>query len=215
MSKRGAWAIFVAAVVVVVAVAIGMSRSSSTGEARPAASAANAPPAAAPGASEARTAAAPAASAAKPTVGDGGRRREVRRLASEERRRLGEQIAAARQKAREAAAAAGGSDADELIPVEDVGKPVKDAMSAAIPLLAGCYTKQPGSDALREAAALMTMTSDPELGTVIDTEGITDAAGEPLAAQLDECLRDTIDSLAMPPLGRGGKVKVQYTFRFE
>ena len=139
----------------------------------------------------------------------------VRRLTSDERRRLGEQIAAARQRARAAAVGSAAVD-DDLIPVEQVARPLKEGLEAAIPLLAACYEQQPGGAAAREAAALMTMTSDPELGTVIDTDGITDAGGKPLAAKLDECLRDTIDSLALPSLGaRGGRVKLQYTFKFD
>jgi hypothetical protein len=142
----------------------------------------------------------------------------VRRLTGDERRRLGEQIAASRQRARAAAAGAttGSAGDDDFLPVENVGKPLKDGLTAAIPLLAACYEQQPGGTALREAAAQMTMTSDPELGTVIDTDGITDAGGKPLPARLDDCLRDTIDSLALPPLGAtGGRVKVKYTFKFD
>ena len=141
---------------------------------------------------------------------------QVRRLTSDERRRLGERIAAARQRAREAASnPATGSADDDVIPLEQVAKPLKDALNDSISLLAECYPQQPGGDAMRDATAMMTMTSDPELGTVIDTDEIKDAAGTPVAPKLDECLRDAIDSLALPPLGRGGKLKVQYTFRFD
>lgn len=34
-------------------------------------------------------------------------------------------------------------------------------------------------------------------------------------AKLDECSRDVIDELALPPLGATGKLKLQYTFRFD
>jgi hypothetical protein len=61
----------------------------------------------------------------------------------------------------------------------------------------------------------MTMVSDPELGTVIDTGEITDAGGAPLDGKLDDCLRDAIDALALPPLGVPGKLQLQYSFRFE
>ena len=68
---------------------------------------------------------------------------------------------------------------------------------------------------MRTAVAQMTMTSDPELGTVIDTDAIKDENGQPLDPELDTCLRDTIDSLALPPLGpRAGKLPLQYSFRF-
>jgi len=144
----------------------------------------------------------------------------VRRLAAEERRRLGEQIAAARRRAREAAARATGPAGaapaeDATIPLEQVAQPLKDALQESIAILAECYREQPGGDSLRTAAALMTMTSDPELGTVIDTGRINDAGGRPLALELEECLRDTIDSLALPPLGAGGKLQLQYTFKLD
>ena len=137
------------------------------------------------------------------------------RLTPDDRRRLGEQIAAARQRARAADGAAGSAD-DDSIPVEKVSRELKDGLHGAIPLLAECFQQAPGGSTLRDAAALMTLTSDPELGTVIDTDEIQDAAGKPLAAKLDECVRDTIDSLALPPLGAtGGKIKVTYTFKFD
>jgi hypothetical protein len=173
------------------------------------------PPAAAPhGGSPASSA--PGSGSARVSAQPGEAPPLVRRLTGDERRRLGEQIAASRQRARAAAAGSTSGSDDDLIPVEHVGKPLKDGLTAAIPLLAACYEQQPGGTALREAAAQMTMTSDPELGTVIDTDGITDAAGKPLAARLDDCLRDTIDSRALPPLGAaGGRVKLKYTFKFD
>jgi hypothetical protein len=149
---------------------------------------------------------------------------KVRRLAPEERKQLGLQIAAALQRARaqrQAAAsqaAAGGavppSDEDPVIPLEQVGKPLQDALTSAIPLLAKCY-EHAGSATPRTAAAMMTMASDPDLGTVIDTAQITDPDGKQLDHALDECLRDTIDSLALPPLGQPGKLQLQYSFKFD
>lgn len=209
MSKRAVLVVVI--VVIVIAIVVGLRRSASdrapaVGSGAPAAPAeprggGAGPPAApsAPGGS-----AAPAAGAVH----------DVRRLSPDERRRLGAQIAEAlRQSHPAAAGGATASPDDAIIPVEDVGKPLEDGMKAAIPLLAGCYEKL--GDAPREAAALMRMTSDPDLGTVIDTTGITDAAGQGLPAELDTCLRDTIDSLALPPLGKRGKVDVKYTFRFD
>jgi hypothetical protein len=144
----------------------------------------------------------------------------VRRLDPEERRRLGEQISASLRQARIARAAAAGSSAppaleeDPMLTVEDLGKPVKDALQASIPLLAACYEKA-GSAAPKTPLARMTMVSDPDLGTVIDNAEVTDADGKPLEHALDECLRDAIDSLALPPLGKPGKLPIQYTFRFD
>jgi hypothetical protein len=153
-------------------------------------------------------------------AGPGGAK-HVRRLSAEDRRRLGEQIAAARRAAREAAAkAAAGRGApppsdDVTVPLEQAGKPLQDALQESIGILAECYRQQPGGESVRNATALMTMTSDPELGTVIDTGAIRDADGRPLDAKLDQCMRDTIDSLALPPLGTGGKLELQYTFKLD
>lgn len=168
-----------------------------------------------------------AAAAAVPVTGSAARPatpdpKVVRRLAPEERKQLGLQIAASLQRARAqraaaaSHAAAGGavpsSDEDPVIPLEAVGKPLQDALNSAIPLLAKCYERA-GSATPRTAVAMMTMASDPDLGTVIDTAQITDADGKQLDHALDECLRDTIDSLALPPLGQPGKLQLQYSFR--
>lgn len=143
----------------------------------------------------------------------------VTRLSRDERRRLGEQIAVARMRARARARAESGvpgdrDNADVVISLERAGKPLQDALQESIKLLAECYEAQPDG-AGRTAAALMTMISDPDFGTVIDTEEITDADGRPLPAALDECLRDRIDTLALPPLGEGGKLPLKYTFNFD
>jgi hypothetical protein len=151
-----------------------------------------------------------------PVRGTEVRQAQVRRLTSDNRRQLGELIAAARQRAREASSnTATGSAGDDVIPLEQVAKPLKDALTDTIGILAECYKQQPGGGTMRDAAALMTMTSDPGLGTVIDADEIKDADGKPLAASLENCFRDTIDSLALPPLGTGGKLRVQYTFKFD
>lgn len=138
----------------------------------------------------------------------------VHRLDPDQRQQLGLRIAAAIAKARAAKPAPGPAAEDALIPLEQVGKPLQEGLSAALPLLARCYEAE-GSAQARTAAVQMTMISDPDLGTVIDTDALTDADGNPLSKQLDACLRDTIDSLELPPLGQTGKVKLEYTFRFD
>lgn len=131
----------------------------------------------------------------------------VRRLDPEARRRLAAQIAAAR--AREADPAA---EAPVALVLEDVAAPLQERLRETIPFLAGCYDD---AGALAATANLRLVT-DPELGTVIDSDAITDADGQPLPPTLDTCLREVIDSLALPPLGpRGGTLPLQYTFRAE
>ncbi|HEY5946392.1 MAG TPA: hypothetical protein VIV40_12905 [Kofleriaceae bacterium] len=175
---------------------------------------------------------APSSSRAVPAQSQAGRGSaapsRVRRLSPDERKQLGAKIQAAIQREVERARAArsgrgaapsptgaagttGTPDDIPNIALEQVAKPMQEALQAAIPLLADCFTKHDGNT----AAALMTMTSDPELGTVIDTDAINDADGKPLDPKVDSCLRDTIDSLALPPLGQLGKLNIQYTFRFD
>lgn len=145
---------------------------------------------------------------------------EVTRLSPEQRRTLGAQIAAARERARQRALAAaeaeaGVDPADVVIPLERVQGDLKQALEDSVKILADCYENQPGGPGARDAAVLLRMTSDPDFGTVIDTDEITDGQGTKLPSALDECLRDSIDTLALPPLGEGGKLDLQYTFRFD
>jgi hypothetical protein len=212
MSKRAVLVI----VVVVVAIVIGVRRWSSRDAPKPTAAAAGTSPTAAGATADPGKPAAGSTAAKSAAGSDDGRHGDVRRLSREERRQLGERIAEARQRARAAAASSGsGPEADDIIPIEEAKGALKAGMESAIHMLAECYQRVPGADAMREAAAQMTLTSDPDLGTVIDTSGITDAAGQQLPAKLDECMRDTIDSLVLPPLPRGGVMKVQYTFKFD
>lgn len=156
-------------------------------------------------------------SGATATPSDATTAHRVRRLSPDDRRRLAEQIAAAR--ARHRAASAGttnppGAPAleDPTITLEQVSSTVKAALEAAIPLLAECYP----ADAARPTAAVqMIMTSDPDVGTVIDTTELRDEHGQPLPRALDDCLRTTIESLGLPPLEQGGKLPLQYSFRFD
>lgn len=147
---------------------------------------------------------------------DAGGSEQVRKLSHEDRERLEKQIRAAIAKSSSAAGTAPSLDAElPLIRLEDVGKPLHQALEDAIPLLSACYgERKAGRDAMR-AIAVMTMISDPELGTVIDTDEIKADNGAKMDPKVDACLRDTIDSLALPPLGKAGKVGVQYSFKFD
>jgi hypothetical protein len=137
---------------------------------------------------------------------------KVRKLDKETRRQLGEQIAAARERARTTTTTTNGEPALEApLVLEDVGPSLQDKLREAIPILAACFPQD-----AQAATAMMTLLTDPELGTVIDTEAITGEDGAPLDATIDTCLRDTIDSLALPPLGpKGGQLPLKYTFTFD
>jgi hypothetical protein len=138
----------------------------------------------------------------------------VRRLGAEERRRLGEQIAAARDRARAQPTPAGAAPAlaDDTIRLEQVSATVQASLREAVPILAACYGEKPAG---ATATVGMTMISDPELGTVIDTEAMRDRGGAALAPELDDCLRTAIESLALPPLEVGGTLPLEYSFVFD
>jgi hypothetical protein len=145
--------------------------------------------------------------------------KHVRRLAVEDRRRLADQIAAARERARVSTSSSGGTPAtgDDTITLDQVSKTVKQSLEEAIPILAECYAQGSGSAAIsgKRAAVLMTMFSDPSVGTVIDTDSMKDPSGMPLEPKLDDCLRTTIESLGLPPLEQGGRLHLQYSFVFD
>jgi hypothetical protein len=139
----------------------------------------------------------------------------VRRLGAEERKQLGARIAAARERFRDQAAThAGGVPAlaETTIQLEQVSATVQAALKDAIPILAECYGEKPAG---ATATVMMTMISDPDLGTVIDSALSIDQEGKPLTSELDNCLRDAIESLALPPLEVGGKLPLQYSFVFD
>jgi len=142
----------------------------------------------------------------------------VTKLTPDERKQIAERIAQA-QAARGAHAAperpslppADKLDTNDL---DHIKTTMLAAMKEAIPFLAECYDKH-GPKGQRTAAAFMTLTGDPDIGTVIDADQIADENGKPLDPKLDDCLRTTLQSLALPPLTEGDQVRVQYSFKFD
>jgi len=106
-----------------------------------------------------------------------------------------------------------GSD-DPLARVQDH---VMTALKEAIPFLAQCYEKSTPFDARTgiTTMAMMTLTTDPDIGTVIDADQIFDDKNQPIPKALDDCLRNTMQTLALPPLDSEDTIKIQYSFRFE
>jgi hypothetical protein len=137
----------------------------------------------------------------------------VRRLDKPAREALRAQIAAARAASSGSSSAADPARAPDDTMTLELSSPLQETLKPTIPIVAECYADQPG---LREAVAQVMLTTDPVLGTVIDTTEITDANGEPLPPTVDACMRDTIDSLALPPLSeRPGRLLVKYTFELD
>ena len=141
----------------------------------------------------------------------------VTKVTPEERKQTADRIAAAH-----AARVASSTTPRPSLPAPDkldshdldhVSTTVQQAMKEAIPFLAECY-KQHGHGAMT-AAAMMTLTGDPDIGTVIDADQITGDDGKPIEPKLDDCLRGTMQTLALPPLTEGDKIKIKYTFKFD
>jgi hypothetical protein len=139
-----------------------------------------------------------------------------------ERQQLADQIASA-QTARKASTHA---PRPPVLPVvattldpghpDDMKTTIRTAMRDAIPLISDCYQQampQLADDETRIAAKL-TLTSDPDVGTIIDAHQISDDQGRPLLATFDDCLRDTIQQLALPPIADGGTIEVTYPLTF-
>jgi hypothetical protein len=176
----------------------------------------------------AKVVAAPAASGVSPSTPAGGPVRavdHVTRLATpEERERLAEQIAAAQSARIAAGRAATRAPAPPALPAEAVESEdapisktaIRDAMREVIPHITECYEAAipdlPGNEL--QLVAELTLTGDPDIGTVIDAKQLADKQGNQLPAKFDDCLRTTFQSLALPPLQEGDTVSVHYPFAF-
>jgi len=152
----------------------------------------------------------------------------VKKLASaDERRELAAAIATARAKRK-----AGQAARHSSLGPEDSSAPgapgsgheaemdrqvIRDAMHEVIPFLADCYTEARGTtlsaDHL-EVRAHFTMTGDPDIGTVIDAKQLFDDHERALPTKLDDCMRATIQTLELPPLGDGDTIDVDYPLLF-
>jgi hypothetical protein len=93
---------------------------------------------------------------------------------------------------------------------------LRAAMHEVIVHITGCYEASfstRGHKALMLVAHL-TLTGDPDIGTLIDAPQLKDTSGKPLPDALDDCLRDTFQSLELPPLAEGDHMVVDWPFTF-
>jgi hypothetical protein len=180
------------------------------------------PTAAAPSAAPATAAtSAPAAAPApaKPIA-------HVTKLASpDERKQMADRIATAQSARASGGHAATHAPAPPRLPdnLPDDGEDtpitkteIRAAMREVIPIIKECYEAAiptlPSPDIT--VTAKMTLSGDPDVGTLIDAGEILDDQGKPLPAKFDDCLRSTFQTLALPPLAEGDKLEVHYPFRF-
>jgi len=176
-----------------------------------------------PHATAAPSASAPGSASPKP-----GPIERVKKVTHAERNELAKQIAAARAGRAAPAAPAGpslpaGGSARPHLPegkldpgdVDSFKTTFKSAMKDVVPYLAECLDKH--SAVLPQelnVRAKLNLTGDPDIGTIIDTDGLTDDKDGPLQQEFDLCVRDALAGLELPPLAEGEQVRVTYPFLF-
>ena len=156
----------------------------------------------------------------------------VRQVTPGERAQIENQIAAARQRRAAIAAPvppslpAAEEPADKVPHVNfhwlDPRKPeefktdLKAAMKSVVPYLASCYTDHliSAPDVLK-VTAQMTLTSDPDVGTLIDTGDVLSDDTVVLPLAFNTCIRDALEGLELPALVDGDPVHVTYPFWFK
>jgi len=152
-------------------------------------------------------------------AGSPGRRppAHVTRLSADERRQVADQIATAQATRYHAT-----PPRPSLAPLGEAAAPslktsIRDAMREAHPYLVDCYEQALPTlpHPYVRVTAKMTLTGDPDVGTLIDAEQLVDDTGQPVPAKFDDCLRTTFQSLELPPLSEGDVVKVHYPFVFD
>ncbi|CAN5476320.1 hypothetical protein BH11MYX1_BH11MYX1_27980 [soil metagenome] len=147
--------------------------------------------------------------------------KHVLQLASTERAKLARQIATAQANRANVRAAAprpvaGESMAATTRDVDLDHEVIRDAMREVVPFLAECYEQSRTSLHADHLAihAHFTLTGDPDIGTIIDAKRLFDDDKQPLPAKLDDCLRNTLQTLELPPLRDGDTVEVDYPLLF-
>lgn len=93
---------------------------------------------------------------------------------------------------------------------------IRAAMHEVVPMLGECYEAEMDNieEATTRVVAELTLTGDPDVGTLIDAHEMADEDGKPLPPKFDDCLRSTLQLLALPPLAEGDRVEVHYPFMF-
>ncbi len=149
---------------------------------------------------------------------------KVTKVAPGERKQLADRIANAQATRSKPVAGPVHAPAAPSLPAEAVDASqaetlrveIKSAMREVIPLLAECYEAEIPSlaEPSTKIVAELTLTGDPDIGTVVDAKQLFDDTGKPLSTKFDDCLRTTFQSLALPPLAEGDHFEVHYPFLF-
>jgi hypothetical protein len=145
------------------------------------------------------------------------------RLTPEQHRELVARIAAARARRTAAAAApalptegasGGGTPAPELPATMATPQQVLEELQVNLgevkDYVAECVAKY-GANVKRFKADL-TLSGDPDIGSLTDATGLVGPDGAPVPAQLDDCVRSQLQTLALPPIKSGDSFSVSYDF---
>jgi hypothetical protein len=148
----------------------------------------------------------------------------MRRVTPEVRRELAQRIAVARMRREDGAAARSGhtpaleSSGDAPPAPALVGTLSKDDIRTAVrevaPLLTECFEKALPHLTVRHGNIVshLRFTGEPDVGTVVEAEGLDGEPGFIGDPEFAECWTQTLLSIELPPLEAGGEVKVTYPF---
>jgi len=90
---------------------------------------------------------------------------------------------------------------------------VRAAMREVVMHLLDCYESASPLEPL-DVVAHLTLTGDPDVGTLIDASQIFDDKGAAIPPKLDDCLRGELQMLELPPLAEGNRVTIDYPLGF-
>ena len=85
-----------------------------------------------------------------------------------------------------------------------LGEQVHDQLTA-------CVKKSPGVTGFKTKLAL---TGDPDVGTLIDSKGMTGSDGRALPQPFQDCVNDVLFDLELPPLAVGEHYNVDFDFEW-
>ena len=134
-------------------------------------------------------------------------RARLRRVAREERDRLADQIARARALRTDDKSTVGSASPPR--PAHESADPALrkfndralEELSAVQGYLSECYdTHRKDLPPNLVVFSKLQIVTDPDIGAVISAEALTDEAGKPLPAPFDDCIRDMLQTFALPPL---------------
>ena len=93
---------------------------------------------------------------------------------------------------------------------------IRSAMRELIPFITACYETAIPTLSTPDISVLasLTLIGDPDVGTIVDAHELADKTGQPIPAAFDDCLRNTFQLMALPPLAEGDKIEVRYPFEF-